>query len=177
MEPEVFGLTEKLSQGKPIFGFTDTETVKLDFDDTPLKNVTYWADRTLNWFKLGGYIILKSSSNSYHVVFNRSVSWSKNMKVVAWVALLSKNGGLIRWLIMQCIKQSSTLRISNKNKKPSPRIVTRQGKQDKQIQEFLEYRKQLKNIIRTVEKPHQESSIARASKVTNQNYLEMANNN
>lgn len=74
MEQGVFGLTKKLSQGKPVLGFTDTETVKLDFDELEFRNVKYWAERAMNWFKLGGYIILKSSKNCYHVVFNRSVS-------------------------------------------------------------------------------------------------------
>ena len=145
------GLTEKSCQGKPIFGFTDTETVKLDFDNTQFKKVRYWAKRTMRWFKLGGYIILKSSKNSYHVLFDKSVSWAENLKVVAWVALHSQNRGLIKWLIMQCIKQSSTLRISNKNKKHSPRIVYRHGKQDKQIRGFLEYRKLIKKLMRKLE--------------------------
>ena len=144
-------MTKKLNRGIPISGFTDTETVKLDFDETTFKNVKYWAERTMKWFKLRGYIILKSSKNSYHVVFNKVVSWSENLKVVAWVALHSQNRGLIKWLLMQCIKQSSTLRISNKNKKHSPRIVYGHGKQDKQILGFLEYRKLIKGINRKLE--------------------------
>ena len=151
-----YGLTKKLNRGIPISGFTDTETVKLDFDETTFKNVKYWAERTMKWFKLRGYIILKSSKNSYHVLFDKSVSWKQNLKVVAWVALNSQNRGLIKWLIMQCIKQSSTVRISNKNKKHSPRIVYRNGKQEKQIQEFLTFRKQIKNILITLEKRQQD---------------------
>ena len=147
---EVFGLTKKLSQGKPILGYSDTETVKLDFDDTTFKNVKYWSERSMKWFKLGGYIILKSSKNSYHVLFNKSVSWAKNMKVVAWVALQSKNRGLIKWSLMQAIKQSSTLRFSAKGKKPAPRIVMRNGKQDKEIQNFLEYRKHITKAIKKI---------------------------
>ena len=68
----------------------------------------YWAIRTNNWFKLDGYIILKSSENCYHVVFNRRVSWGKCLKVIAWVSLLSHNEGLNRYLVMQCIKESAT---------------------------------------------------------------------
>jgi hypothetical protein len=48
----------------------------------------------MEWFKLEGFIILKSSENNYHVVFNRRVSWPENMKIVAWVSLLSHNGML-----------------------------------------------------------------------------------
>lgn len=147
-----FGLTEKLRQGKPILGYSDIETVKLDFDDTTFKNAKYWAERAMKWFKLGGYIILKSSKKSYHVLFNKTVSWTQNMKVVAWVALHSQNRGLIIWFIMQSIKKSSTLRVSTKKKKPSPRIVYRYGEQDTQIEEFLAYRKQIKRIVRLLEK-------------------------
>ena len=142
------GLTGKSSQGKPIFGFSDTETVKLDFDDAPYRTVKYWAERTLNWFKLGGYIILKSSKNSYHVLFDRSVSWAQNMSIVAWVALQCRNRGLVKWFIMQAIKKSSTLRVSKKKDKPSPRIVYKQGEQNEQIQGFLEYRRFIKSILK-----------------------------
>jgi hypothetical protein len=137
-----------MSHHNSILGFTDIETVKLDFDDMKFKNVKYWAERTMKWFKLDGYIILKSSKNCYHVIFNRAVSWARNMKVVAWVGLQSQNRGLIKWLVMQCIKQSSTLRISLKHEKPSPRIVFRCGKQDQQIFDFLKMRDLTKKIIK-----------------------------
>ncbi len=74
----------KKSNPKPITGYSDTETVKLDFDYTPFKKVKYWALRTMKWFNLGGFIIIKSSKQSYHVLFNRKVSWSENMRIVAW---------------------------------------------------------------------------------------------
>lgn len=153
-----FGLTKMSHQGKPILGYSDTETVKLDFDDTTFRNVKYWANRALVWFKLGGYVILRSSEKSYHVVFDKTVSWTQNMMIVAWVALHSQNRGLVVWFIMQAIKKSSTLRISNKLKKHSPRIVYKYGKQNTQIQEFLAYRKHIKHIVRLLEK-QQENSV------------------
>lgn len=133
---------------KSIIGYTDTETVKLDFDDTPFKHVKYWALKMLKKFKLEGFIILKSSENNYHVVFDRKVSWSENMKVVAWVSLLSHNPMLQKWFVMQCIKEGSTLRVSPKKDKPSPRIVCRHGMHDKEIKNFLVNRKLVKNIIK-----------------------------
>jgi len=89
-----------------ILGITD-ETVKLDFDDTPLKIVKYCALRTMSWFKLEGFVIFKSSEKnypvqldgnivfklskkSYLVVFNRKVSWRKNVHIMAWVAIESQ---------------------------------------------------------------------------------------
>jgi hypothetical protein len=131
-----------------IIGFSDTETVKLDFDNTPFKNVKYWAERAMNWHKLGGFIILKSSENCYHVLFNRSVSWSENTRIVAWVALQARNQGLTGWFIMECIKESSTLRISPKRNKPPPRIVFRLGKQDQQLKIFVRNRHLIKEFIK-----------------------------
>ncbi len=132
-------------------GFSDDETVMLDFDNTPFRIIKYWAFKAMKWFKLEGFIILKSSKNSYHVVFNRPVSWSENMRIVAWLSLLSGNKKLKKYFLMQCIKESSTLRVSNKGEKPSPRIVFRFGKQDKQIEEFLSFRTEIKRIIRKMQ--------------------------
>jgi len=116
-------LTATSSPASPILGYTDTATVKLDFDDTSFRTVRYWAFRTMRWFNLHGFIILKSRANCYHVVFDRAVSWSKNLHIVAWVSLLSRNERVTTYCLMQCIKESSTLRVSPKGEKPSPRIV------------------------------------------------------
>jgi hypothetical protein len=51
---------------------------------------------------------------------------------------------------MQCIKIGSTLRISSKFGKPSPRIVFREGNQDERICEFLVQLKLIKRIVRKV---------------------------
>lgn len=140
-------MTEK-SRAKPIIGFSDTETVKLDFDNTLFRDVRYWALRAMRRFKLEGFIVLKSSKKSYHIVFNRKVSWAENLRVVAWIALLSHNLELQRYCLMQCIKTSSTLRVSTKGEKPSPRIVFRLGKQDQQLKDFVRNRHLVKEIIK-----------------------------
>lgn len=146
---KVSGLKKK-SYRNSILGYTDTETVMVDLDEMPFQAVKKWAMTTMRWFRLRGFIILKSSENCYHVVFDRAVSWSRNMHVVAWVSLLSKSEHLHRWLEMQCIKESSTLRISPKGGKPSPRVVFRYGQQDGQINGFLQFRRMIKNIIRNL---------------------------
>jgi len=79
------------SSPKFILGYTDTETVMLDFDHISLERVKYWARRAMRYFKLEGFLILESSENCYHVVFNRKVTWSENMSIVASVTLLSHN--------------------------------------------------------------------------------------
>lgn len=135
---------------KSIIGYTDTETVKLDFDNTPFKTARYWALRMMKWFKLEGFVILKSSENNYHTPFNKTVSWKENVGIMAWVCLLTKHTKLTGWFILQCIKKGSTLRVSPKRDKSSPRIVYRHGTQDREIRHFLAYRKVIKNIIRNL---------------------------
>lgn len=68
------------------------------------------------------------------------------MSVVAWVALLSNNKGLMKYLLMQCIKKCSTVRVSLKKGKPSPRVVYRFGNQSENIREFLKNRKLIVKI-------------------------------
>lgn len=147
----VFGLKKKSNQSKPILGYTDTATVKLDLDNVPFKTAKHWAKRIMEKFNLEGFIILKSSEKHYHVVFGRTVSWAENMSIVAWTCLESKNEPLLKWFLLQCIKGSSTLRVGPKGKKPPPRIVFRYGKQDVQITNFQRYRRRIKRIMRRIQ--------------------------
>jgi hypothetical protein len=140
------GLRRK-SSPKFILGYTDTETVKLDLDDMPFQRAKHWALETAKQFRLRGFIILKSSKDSYHVVFDKPVSWVRNVAIVAWVCLMAKHRKLTEWLIMQCIKQASTLRLSPKKEKQSPRMVYRRGKQSQQIRNFLHYRKLVQTML------------------------------
>ena len=140
-------MVNQISKADPILGFTDRHTVKLDLDNMSFRSARYWANLVLRKYKLGGYIILKSSKKCYHVVFDRYVSWDENLSVVGWVAILSKSLKLKDYLGMQCIKMSSTLRVAPKNEKPSPRIAYRYGSQDHAIKDFLEYRKLIKKIF------------------------------
>ncbi len=147
---------QKLKAVNPVLGFTDTATVKDDLDDVTFKTALYLAFRALRWFRhdyqgkvdLEGFIILKSSPNHYHIVFNAPVPWSKNLHVIAWIAQRVKNRSLNAYVIMQAIKESSTLRVGSKGDKRSPRVVFRFGKQDRQIKTFLEYRKLILKVER-----------------------------
>lgn len=84
---------------------------------------------------------------------------AENVKIVAWISLYSRKVKLDRWFHMQCIKEESTLRVSPKGKKPSPRIVYRYGEQEKEIKTFLLYRKIIKDIIRRMD-TNREKSVA-----------------
>ena len=130
-----------------ILGYSSTDTVMLDFDLVLYSTVRYWADRAMNFHGLEGFIILLSSVHSYHVVFNRAVSWSENSRIMAWIGQLSGHEKLQAYHRMQCIKESSTLRVSSKNGKPAPVIVYREGKQDGEIAIFLEWKALIQKIL------------------------------
>ena len=102
----------------------------------------------MRYFKLEGLLILESSKNCYHVIFDKKVSWSENLSIVGRVVLMTQYKLLQKWHLMQCIKQSMTIRVSPKGDKPSPRIVCREGNQDEQIMNFLFYRVMIKRIIK-----------------------------
>jgi hypothetical protein len=147
----VNGLTNQISIAEPILGVSDRHTVMLDLDEMSFTSAREWAMFALEKFKLKGFIILKSSKKSYHVVFDRYVdSWDEKLSVIAWVGIISKSVPLLRFLAMQCIKMSGTLRVSPKGDKPSPRIVFRFGSKDHAIKNFLEYRQLIKRIYCSV---------------------------
>ncbi|MFC1803287.1 hypothetical protein ACFL0D_04910 [Thermoproteota archaeon] len=125
-----------------VLGFTSTEVVLLDFDDTDLDLVIQYARKAMKLFDLGGFLVLESSRCCFHVVFNRWVDWRENMKVVAWAILRSHNLGLSRWQLMQCRKGSSTLRVSEKYwvESSPPWIVYGEGEHDEGIDDYLFYR-------------------------------------
>jgi len=142
----------KLRKIKPIIGFFDDTTVKLDFDDKSLKIVRHWARKTCKKFKLGGYRIFRSSDGSYHVVFNRSVSWTENIQIMSWVSLMVegkqlKNCPLTKYVIMCGIKTVSCLRIGKKVNKPRPKTVFKFGRQNNEIRNYLKFKKDLRHFL------------------------------
>jgi len=132
---------------KSVLGFTDNETVKLDLDESSFKTVKCLAEKTVKRFNLKGYMILKSSKNNYHVVFDREVDWSENVSIMSWVVLVSHKPKLLKWFLLQCIRKASTLRVSSKGDKPPPRIVFRNGGSVGQIKVFLCFRSQIKRFM------------------------------
>lgn len=53
-------------------------------------------------------------------------------------------------MVMQCIKKSSTLRVSPKGNRSSPRIVFRHGNQDKKVKEFMNFRDLIKRMLKRI---------------------------
>lgn len=145
-----------------ILGVFDDEAVMLDLDGAPFKMVKKYSLMAMDFHELGGLLIIKSSEKSYHVVYNRRVSWSENQRIMGWVSYvlcpwlsLSESSerakaslNLLLYMRMQGIKQSSALRTSPKGSKPSPRIVYREGDQDDRIANYLEKRRLLKKVLK-----------------------------
>jgi len=123
-----------------VVGYTDRETIKLDLDGTVYKRVKKIADYCVVAYHLEGYVILQSSKNNYHVVFDKNVSWEENVRIMAWVAYKFGKESYTRWFVLQVIKTASTLRIGNKGEKPRPRIVHKFGRQSEEIKNFREHR-------------------------------------
>jgi hypothetical protein len=152
--------TKAHKKSEAILGYSDTSTVKLDFDNASFKTALFWALKILRLFRsrktdkwrpqnrinLEGFLLVKSSKNHYHIIYNKSVSWLENSNAMAWACLLTHKIELMKWFIMQIIKGSSTLRIGKKGDKPSPRIVFRYGKQDCEIKNYLNIRKEFRNV-------------------------------
>jgi hypothetical protein len=141
-----------MSKAKSCLGYSDCRTVKLDLDDMPYSRAKEIAILITNLFDLGGYLILKSSDNCYHVVFNRYVSWTENVAIMGRVSLLllKENPKVMKWFLMQCIKGSSTLRVTPKKDKLAPRVVYKNGKQNRAINNFLKDRKRIKKIHKRI---------------------------
>ena len=86
------------------------------------------------------------------MLFDRYISREENLRIMAWVTILSKSLKLKDYVLMQCIKMGNTLRVSPnpKKDKPSPRLVYRFGCQDHAVKDFLRYRQLIKRIYRSV---------------------------
>jgi hypothetical protein len=69
---------------------------------------------------------------------------------MASMAIQSRHKGLRSWVLLQCRKKSSTLRVSPKGSKPSPKIVYKEGRQDEGIASYLEYSELIKDIINEI---------------------------
>ena len=67
-------MTKKSSQGRPILGYTDTESVKLDLDDMPFQKVKELSVKTIERFSLEGFLILKLSGQ---ILMRLVICWAK----------------------------------------------------------------------------------------------------
>ena len=122
---------EWVEQGYCI-GFVTTKGVLLDLDNMTFKKAKWIAKILMEEFKLEGFLLIKSSAKSYHVVFNKYLSWRKITQV------LFSRYECLRYAVMQMQNGHMTLRISGKNGKNKPKLMIKVGKTNKMIRDYLE---------------------------------------
>jgi len=104
----------------------------LDLDNITQAKTKQLAAYLCKRYKLEGYLIVKSSKNHYHLIFNRYLKWRKALQVSFQTIKC------VEWAIWQARKGEFTLRISCKNGKNKPQIIYKTGKQNKLIKDYLE---------------------------------------
>lgn len=113
-------------------GFVTVRGVLLDLDNMTFKKPKWIAKTLAEEYKLEGYLLIESSPRSYHVVFNKYLSWRKITEI------LFRMHECVRYSVMQMYNGHLTLRISRKNGKNKPKILLQVGKTDKLIKDYLE---------------------------------------
>lgn len=127
-----------------IIGYTTTKAATLDLDNTHLPEAKKIAQILLSQFKLEGFLILRSSQKSYHVIFNKPLTWRVALQVIFSAEPCRKRyHNRLSWAEMQAKKGAATLRIGPKCRKKSPYSVFKVGKQDKEIKDYLKLKKKL----------------------------------
>lgn len=123
-----------------VIGFMTNKGLILDLDNMTYRKAKWIAQYLCRKHKLEGYIIVLSSPRSYHVIFNRYLSW----KTVT--TILFSLWETIRWAVFQMREGYLTLRISRKNGKNKPKIVFKTGKTDKLIADYMEIYEHFKRL-------------------------------
>ena len=119
------------SMSNYIVGFVTEKGLMLDLDNINQKKARKIAQITCKKHKLKGYLLVKSSRNHYHIIFNRTnISWRKTLQIIF---SLHK---CVFWGIQQARKGWLTLRISQKKGK-IPKIIEAKGNTDKLINLYL----------------------------------------
>jgi len=139
-----------------VVGISCKDAVMADLDDVGFDRVKGLACLTCNHFRLGGFVVLRSSKGHYHVVFDKPIkSWNRVLKVLGWIGIVSNNKNVWKWVCMQAIKGACTLRVSKKTcgdtDKPVPHVVYRFGSQDSRVSAFLEFRKSVLAMLKRLE--------------------------
>jgi hypothetical protein len=129
----------------PVVGFTSDNTVMIDLDRMNDHTAVKICQFIVKRWNLGGYLLLNSSRGNYQAIFDRHVNWKSVMSIIFSCAFkYRQNPKLTGWCVMQAIKKSCTLRISNKGKKKPPKIIAQVGTQHRAIKDYLDIRKSLR---------------------------------
>lgn len=61
-----------------VVGFMTGKGLILDLDNMTFKKAKWMADNLLKNYKLEGFLLVRSSEKSYHLIFNKYLSWKTN---------------------------------------------------------------------------------------------------
>lgn len=130
-----------------VLGFTTSRGVLLDLDNVNLASVkrlcvVMLKHKRFRYIKskidLEGYLIIRSSPNHYHVVFNKYLTF-KNALIIASTVRI---GNIAPWLLERIKHGEFTIRISTKNNSNKPEIILQVGKSTSLIKDYLQIYKQ-----------------------------------
>ena len=113
-------------------GFTTDKGLIIDLDQIKLEKVTRIAKKLNTQYNLNGYLIMESSPEHYHLIFNEYLNWKDITKILF---NFNKNS-VIGWAINQMRRGDLTLRIST-NRGSKPKIITQEGASDRLINDYL----------------------------------------
>jgi hypothetical protein len=130
-------MTHKWVETGFCIGFMTNRGVVVDLDNMTFKKAKWIAEMLLKRYRLEGFLLVRSSEKSYHVVFNRYLRWRTITKI------LFSLYECIRYAVFQMKDGFLTLRISKKNGKDKPKILMEVGKQDKARARLTAKREQL----------------------------------
>ena len=128
---EIMMAHEWVEQGFCV-GFVTDRGVLLDLDNMTFRKANWIAKTLAGEYRLEGFLLVRSSPRSYHVVFNKYLSWRKITEI------LFSRYECVRYAVVQMQNRHLTLRISRKNGKNKPKILMNIGKTDKLIKDYLE---------------------------------------
>lgn len=114
-----------------LVGYTATDTLMLDVDNEPYKNVKMLADYLLIVHQLKGYMILRTNKG-YHVIFDKRLRFVKVIKLAAKATIILSNPNIAFWLAQQLYNDCLTLRINQKNGK-TPKIICSIGQNSDRV--------------------------------------------
>ncbi len=137
-----YGKNLPLNHHNFCIGFVTRKGILLDLDNTSQNSVIRLAEKFLEKRKfryiereinLEGYLIVKSSENHYHLIFNVYLPFREALMIASSVRI----GNLQCWILERAKHGEFTIRISTKNGNNKPKLIAEKGKTDKLINDYL----------------------------------------
>lgn len=132
---------------KALLGNYTSSYVQIDFDKMQFTRVFDICELVMEKYRLEGYLIAKSSKHHYHVIFNKKLEWKQVVKIMSWIAIISRSLSVKNYVLLQLIRGESTLRLSTKKNKPIPRVICRKGQTNKGVEKYLATKRWIKNSV------------------------------